>query len=68
MRLVLKGKAGKEILESSRLELFANSFASSEAEKSPSGQSKRRGIADLPLLRILLADSPQVARVKLFGE
>ena len=67
-RLVLKGKAGKEITESSRLELFANSFGSSEAEENTSDPSKRRGIADLPLVRTLLADSPKVARVKLFGE
>ena len=48
-RLVLSGKAGKEIPESSRLEFLekfsANNFALSDAED----------IADLPLLRTLLA-------------
>ena len=58
-RLVLEGKTGKEIPESSRLEFLekfsANNFALSEAEDSTSGPLKRGGIADLPLLRTLLA-------------
>ena len=58
-RLVLEGKTGKEIPESSRLELLekfsANNFALSDAEDSTSGQLNRGGIADLPLLRTLLA-------------
>ena len=51
-RLVLGGQAGKEIPESSRL---ANSFAWSDLEDNTSGLLNRGGIADLPLLRTLLA-------------
>ena len=58
-RLVLEGKIGKEIPESSRLEFLekflANNFALSEAEDNTSGPLNRGGIADLPLLRTLLA-------------
>ena len=58
-RLVLEGKTGKEIPESSRLEYLekfsANNFALSDAEYSTSGLLNRGGIADLPLLRTLLA-------------
>ena len=57
--LVLEGKTGKEIPESSRFEFLekflANSFALSDAEDSTSGRLNRGGIADLPLLRTLLA-------------
>ena len=58
-RIVLEGKTGKEILESSRLEFldkfWANNFALSDAEDSTSRLLNRGGIADLPLLRTLLA-------------
>ena len=58
-RLVIEGKPGKEIPESSRLEflekLSANNFALSDAEGNTSGSLNRGGIADLPLLRTLLA-------------
>ena len=58
-KLVLEGKTGKEIPESSRLEFLdtfsANNFALSDAEDNTSGQLNRGGIADLPLLRTLLA-------------
>ena len=58
-RLVLEGKTGKEIPESSRLEFIekfsANNFALSDAEGNTSGPLNRGGIADLPLLRTLLA-------------
>ena len=55
-RLVLEGKTGKEIPESSRLEfLEANNFALSDEEDNTSGPLNRGGVADLPLLRILLA-------------
>ena len=58
-RLVLEGKTGKEIPESSRLEFFenfsGNNFALSDAEDNTSGPLNRGGIADLPLLRTLLA-------------
>ena len=63
-RLVLEGKTGKEIPESSRLEFFkkflVNDFALLEAEDSTSGPLNRGGIADLALLRtILVAKSPE---------
>ena len=58
-RLVLEGKTGKEIPESSRLEFLekfsANNFALSDAKDNTSGPLNREGIADLPLLRTLLA-------------
>ena len=58
-RLVLDGKTGKEIPESSRLEFLeefsANNFALSNAEDNTSGSLNRGGIGDLPLLRTLLA-------------
>ena len=58
-RLVLEGKTGKEIPEPSRFEFLekflANNFALSDAEDNTSGTLNRGGIADLPLLRTLLA-------------
>ena len=58
-KLVLVGKTGKEISESSRLEFLqkfsANNFALSDAEDNTSRPLKRGGIGDLPLLRTLLA-------------
>ena len=58
-RLVLEGKTGKEIPETSRFEFLekflANNFALSHAEGNTSGPLNRGGIADLPLLRTLLA-------------
>ena len=58
-RLVLKGKTGKEIPEPSRLEflekLSTNNFALSEAEDKTFVSLNREGIADLSLLRTLLA-------------
>ena len=58
-KLVLQGKAGKEITESLRLEFLekfsGNNFALSDAEDNTSGPLNRGGIADLPLLRTLLA-------------
>ena len=59
IKLVLEGKTGKEIPESSRLKFLekfsANNFALSDAEDNTSGPLNRGGIADLPLLRTLLA-------------
>ena len=56
-RLVLEGKAGKEIPESSRFEFLekflANNFALSDVEDNTSVPLNRGGIADLPLLRTL---------------
>ena len=58
-KLVLEGKTGKEIPESSRLEFSgkfsANNFALSDAEDNNSEVLNRGGIADMPLLRTLLA-------------
>ena len=58
-KLVLEGKTGKEIPESSRLELLekfsGNNFALSDTEDNVSELLNRGGIADLPLLRTLLA-------------
>ena len=57
-RLVLEGKTGKEMPESSRLEFLekfsANNFALSDAEDKTSGLLNRGSIADLHLLRTLL--------------
>ena len=58
-RLALEEKTGKEITESSKLEFLekfsANNFALSDVEDNTSGPLNRGGIADLPLLRTLLA-------------
>ena len=58
-KLVLEGKTGKEIPESSRLEFLekfsVNHFALSNAEDNTSGLLNRGCMADLPLLRTLLA-------------
>ena len=58
-RLVPERKISKEIPESSRLEflekLSANNFALSDAEYNTSGPLHRGSVADLPLLRTLLA-------------
>ena len=51
-KLVLEGKTGKKIPESSRLEFLekfsANNFALSDGEGNTSGSLNRGGIADLP--------------------
>ena len=58
-KLVVEGKTGKETLESSRLEFLEkfleNNFALLDAEGNLFGLLNRVGIADLPLLRTLLA-------------
>ena len=58
-RLVLDRKTCKEIPQSSRLEflekILGNNFALSEAEDNTLGPLNRGGIADLLLLRTLLA-------------
>ena len=58
-QLVLGWKKGKEIPKSLRLEFIekflANNFALSDAEDNTSGLLNREGIADLPLLKTLLA-------------
>ena len=59
LRLVLEGKTGKEIPESSRLEFLenfsVNNFGLSGAKGNNSEPWKRGGTADLLLLRTLLA-------------
>ena len=56
-KLVLQGKTGKEIPESSKLEVLEKfspiNFALSDAEDNTSGPLNTGGIADLPLLRTL---------------
>ena len=57
-RLVLEGKTGNKMLESSRLEFLekflGNNFALLDTEDNTSGPLNRAGIVDLPLLRALL--------------
>ena len=56
-RLVLEGKTGTEIFESSIFEFpkkFLANFALSDAEDDISGALNRGGIGELTLLRILL--------------
>ena len=59
VRSDLEGKTGTEIPKSSKLELLekflVHNFALSDAEDNTSGRWNRGGIADLPLLRTLLA-------------
>ena len=59
LRLAVEGKIGKEIPESPRLEFLENflgsNFALSNAESHTSSSLNRAGIADLSLLRTLLA-------------
>ena len=58
-KLVLENKTGKEIPESSGLEFIekfsANTFALSDPEDNTFRPLNRGGIADLPLLRTVLA-------------
>ena len=58
-KLVLEGKTGKEIPESSKLEflkkVLAYNFPLFDVEDNTSEPSNREHIADLPLLRTLLA-------------
>ena len=58
-RLVLEGKVGEEIPESSRSEFLAkflaSDFALSDGEDNTYSLLNRGGMADLPLLRTLLA-------------
>ena len=58
-QIVLAGKTGKAIPESSRLEFLEkfspNTFDLSDAEDNTSGPLERGGIADLSLLRSLMA-------------
>ena len=66
-QIVIEGETGKEIPQSSRLEFLekfpANNVALSDVEDNTSRLLNRRGMADLPLLRTLLAIR-QVTRAK----
>ena len=57
-KLVLEGKTGKEIPESSRLEFLekflANNLALSDAEDNTSGPLNKGGIANLAMLTTLI--------------
>ena len=70
-KLVLEGKTGKEIPQSSRSEFLekfsANNFALSDSEDNTSGPLNRGGIAHLPLLRTLL-EIRQKSREPIFVE
>ena len=70
-RLVLEGKTGKEIPESSRFEFLekflANNFALSDAEDNTSSPLNRGGVVDLPLSRTLSA-IPQKSQERSFWE
>ena len=71
-RLVLEGKTGKMIPNSSRLEflenLLDNNVALSDAEDNTSGPLTRGDIADLSLLRtLLISNSPKVLRARFLG-
>ena len=71
-RLVLEGKTGKEIPKSSKLEFLlkflANNFPLSDAEYNTSRPSNREGMADLPLLRTLLAISQKSRESQVSGK
>ena len=70
-RLVLEGKTSKEIPESSILgflqKFLANNSALSDAEDNTSSPLNRRGIADLLLLKTVLAIC-QMSREQSFWE
>ena len=75
-RLVLERKTGKDMCKSSRLgflkKFSATNFALSDAEDNISWPLNRGGIADLPLLRTLLAScqkslEPSLWEVRIFS-
>ena len=63
LTLVLEGKTGKGIPESSKLKFLkkflANNFALLDEEENTSSPLNRGSIADSPLLRIKFAKSPE---------
>ena len=72
LSLILEGKTGKEIPDSSRFEflrkILANNFALSGAEDNISRSLNKGGIADLPLLGTLyISNMPNVPRAKFLG-
>ena len=68
-RLVLQGKAGKEIsgLEFQK-KFTANNFALSSAEDNTSGPLNRGGIADLPFVKNSISNSPKFTRATFLGK
>ena len=70
-KLVIEGKTGKEIPESSKLEFLekvsANNFALSDAEDNTSGLLNRGGITDLLLLGTLFGNLLKVLRSQVAG-
>ena len=72
-RLVLEGKTGKEIPESSRLEFLekftGNNFALPDAENSTSGSLNKGGIADsrFTFAENTISNLPKVLRAKFLG-
>ena len=70
-RLVLERKTGKEIPKSSRLEFLekfsGNNFTLSDAEDNTSGSLNRGGIADLLLLRTVLAIHQKAQKPSFLG-
>ena len=71
-RLVLEGKTGKKIPESSGLEslqnFLANNFALSNAEDNTSGPLNRGGIYNrFTFLENTISNSPEVLRAKFLG-
>ena len=71
-KLVLEGKTGKEIPESSRLEFLekfsANNFALSDAEDNTSGWLNRGGIySRFTFVENTISNSPKVLRAKFLG-
>ena len=69
-RLVLEGKTGKEIPESSRFEFsekfLANNFALSDAVDNTPGPLKRGGIT-FTFVENTISNSPKVTRAKFLG-
>ena len=67
--MVLEGKTGKEIPESSRLEFLekflVNSSVLSDAEDNTSGLLNGGGIADLPLTDIMLIMQHLLSKLKI---
>ena len=72
LRLVLEGKTGKEIPESSKLEFLEkfliNNFVLLNAEDSTSGLFYRGGIVDLPLLRPLIEIHTKILESQVSGK
>ena len=70
-KLVLEGKTGKEVSESSRLEFLEkfskNNFALSDAEDSTFGPLNRRRYSRFTFVENTIGNSPKVTSVKFLG-